>query len=68
MRFHSEQGTISTPAEQRKLESDLAKPLARTGEEGATGVSASQPPLYYALETIPYGLAIDRQPTRPGSR
>ncbi len=56
VRFHSEQGTISTPAEQRKLESDLAKPLARTGEEGATGVSASQPPLYYALETIPYGL------------
>jgi predicted membrane protein DUF2142 len=57
VRFHPEQGTISTAAEQRKLENDLAKPLARSNEEGATGVSASQPPLYYALETIPYGLA-----------
>lgn len=57
VRYHSEQGTISTPAEQRKLEQDLAKPLARSDEEGATGVSASQPPLYYALETIPYALA-----------
>ncbi len=56
VRYHSEQGTISTPAEQHKLESDLAKPLARTSEEGATGVSASQPPLYYALEMIPYSL------------
>ena len=57
VRYHSEQGTISTEAEQRQLERDLAKPLARSDEEGATGVSASQPPLYYALETIPYGLA-----------
>jgi hypothetical protein len=57
VRYHSEQGTISSGAEQRQLERDLAKPLARSDEEGATGVSASQPPLYYALETIPYGLA-----------
>jgi hypothetical protein len=57
VRYHSEQGTISTPAEQHKLESDLAKPLARSGGEGSTGVSASQPPLYYALQTIPYALA-----------
>jgi hypothetical protein len=57
VRFHAEQGTISTEAQQHQLESDLAKPLARSDEEGATGVSASQPPLYYALETIPYGLA-----------
>ncbi len=66
VRFHSEQGTISTPAEQRQLESDLAKPLARSGGEGATGVSASQPPLYYALETIPYAPGLGRQPARPG--
>jgi hypothetical protein len=57
VRFHSEQGTISSEAEQRTLERDLAKPLPRTGVEEATGVSAAQPPLYYALETIPYGLA-----------
>ncbi|HXA53342.1 MAG TPA: DUF2142 domain-containing protein [Solirubrobacteraceae bacterium] len=57
VRFHSEQGTIAGEAEQRTLESDLAKPLALSDEEGATGVSASQPPLYYALEIVPYALA-----------
>jgi hypothetical protein len=57
VRYHSEQGTISSEAEQRKLERDLAKPLALSDEEGATGVSASQPPLYYALEVVPYALA-----------
>ncbi len=49
-------GTISTEASQRKLESDLTLPEARTGSPDA-GVATSQPPLYYALETIPYGLA-----------
>jgi 4-amino-4-deoxy-L-arabinose transferase-like glycosyltransferase len=39
------------------LERDLAKPLPRTGAEAGAGVATSQPPLYYALETIPYGLA-----------
>jgi hypothetical protein len=57
VRYHSEQGTISTPAQQHTLEENLAKPLARTASGGGTGVSASQPPLYYALETIPYALA-----------
>jgi hypothetical protein len=57
VRYHSEQGTISTSAQQRTLERDLARPLARSDPEGATGVSASQPPLYYALEAIPYKLA-----------
>ena len=47
--------TISTAAAQRKLEHDLARPYARTGS-GDAGVAASQPPLYYALETIPYSL------------
>jgi hypothetical protein len=56
VRFHPEQGTISSEAEQRKLESDLAKPLARSGSVGAAGVATSEPPLYYALETIPYGV------------
>ncbi len=55
VRYHSEQGTISSPAAQRKLQSDLDKPLS-PASEGATGVSASQPPLYYAIETIPYAL------------
>jgi hypothetical protein len=57
VRFHPETGTIFSQPEQRKLEKDLARPLARSGSEGAAGVAASEPPLYYALETIPYGLA-----------
>jgi Predicted membrane protein (DUF2142) len=47
--------TTSTEAEQRELEHDLAGPSQRAGS-GDAGVAASQPPLYYALETIPYGL------------
>ncbi len=65
VRYHSEQGTISSPAAQHKLEGDLAKSLP-TRSEGATGVSASQPPLYYALETIPYALGSVGNAARPG--
>jgi len=48
--------TISSEAEQRKLEQDLALPLSQQNNHGAAGVAASQPPLYYALEAIPYRL------------
>lgn len=47
---------ISTTAEQRHLESDLARPLD-TKVEGGTGVSAEEPPVYYAVEAAPYLLA-----------
>jgi hypothetical protein len=53
VRFNPAIGTISTAGEQRRLESDLARPLARSGA-GDAGVAASEPPLYYGLETIPY--------------
>jgi 4-amino-4-deoxy-L-arabinose transferase-like glycosyltransferase len=53
---HPAVGTISSEAAQRKLENDLALPYERMGSADA-GVAASEPPLYYALETIPYGLA-----------
>ncbi len=56
VRFNPSVGTISTPAEQHTLEHTLAEPLSRTGSPQA-GVATSQPPLYYALETIPYKLA-----------
>ncbi len=49
-------GTISTEASQRKLERDLEQPEARTGSPDA-GVATSQPPLYYALEAVPYSMA-----------
>ncbi|HEX5853864.1 MAG TPA: DUF2142 domain-containing protein [Solirubrobacteraceae bacterium] len=55
--------TISTQAQQDRLERDLALPLSRIGPDA--GVAASEPPLYYALETIPYyagrgGTVLDR--------
>ena len=52
---HPTVDTLSTEAAQRKLEHDLSVPEKRTGN-GDAGVAASQPPLYYALETIPYDL------------
>jgi hypothetical protein len=56
VRFNPNVGTISTAAEQRTLEHTLAAPLSRSDSPQA-GVATSQPPLYYALETIPYKLA-----------
>ncbi|HEY3827721.1 MAG TPA: DUF2142 domain-containing protein [Solirubrobacteraceae bacterium] len=56
VRFSQENHPISTPAEQQQLESELDVPYSRS-QPGDAGVAASQPPLYYALETIPYALA-----------
>jgi 4-amino-4-deoxy-L-arabinose transferase-like glycosyltransferase len=55
VRFRPERHTIFASAEQRRLESDLSKPFPRSGPGGA-GVAASEPPLYYALQTIPYAI------------
>ena len=51
--------TISTRAQQQKLEHDLERDRS-SPEEGTeyAGVAASEPPLYYALEAIPYSLAV----------
>jgi Predicted membrane protein (DUF2142) len=54
VRFSPGTGTISSAAQQRRLESDLARPLGRQSNDA--GVAASEPPLYYALEAIPYAL------------
>ncbi len=56
VRFNPSVDTISSPTEQHALERTLAAPLSRKGSAQA-GVAASQPPLYYALETLPYKLA-----------
>ncbi len=50
--------TIASQAEQDELQHYLAiaSATARTGSPAA-GVATSQPPLYYALEAIPYSLA-----------
>jgi hypothetical protein len=55
VRFNPAVGTISTAAEQQRLQHDLALPLSRVGSGAA--VATPEPPLYYALQTIPYELA-----------
>jgi 4-amino-4-deoxy-L-arabinose transferase-like glycosyltransferase len=55
VRFRPAGHTIFSLAEQEKLQSDLAQPLSRKGSGGA-GVAASEPPLYYALATVPYAI------------
>lgn len=53
--WHPESRTITSPAALSELHEDLTLPLNRVGAGGA-GVAASEPPLYYALATIPYDL------------
>lgn len=50
--------TIATKAEQRELRQRLAS-ASQAGGTGspAAGLAASEPPLYYALESVPYALA-----------
>jgi 4-amino-4-deoxy-L-arabinose transferase-like glycosyltransferase len=49
--------TISTTAEQRLLEADLARARgAPPGPSENAGLAGSEPPLYYALQLIPYEL------------
>lgn len=55
VRFRPAGHPIFSLAQQEKLESDLAQPLSRVGPGGA-GVASSEPPLYYALATIPYAI------------
>jgi 4-amino-4-deoxy-L-arabinose transferase-like glycosyltransferase len=47
---------ISTTAERQQLDNDLAAKPNRTGS-GYAGVASTEPPLYYAIETIPYAFA-----------
>ncbi|HUN77854.1 MAG TPA: DUF2142 domain-containing protein [Solirubrobacteraceae bacterium] len=63
VRFNVAIGTISSAAQQRRLEHDMGLALSRVGE--GAGVASPQPPLYYALQTIPYfagsgGTLLDR--------
>ena len=53
-----ERHTISSQAQEKTLDTDLkqAAESPETGSEGA-GVATSQPPLYYALQAVPFSLA-----------
>ncbi|HEU0249222.1 MAG TPA: DUF2142 domain-containing protein [Solirubrobacteraceae bacterium] len=46
---------ISSVSEQRALKNDLSEELSPVGS-GEAGVATSEPPLYYALEIVPYAL------------
>ena len=46
---------ISSKSEQRALIRDIAEDSSSVGS-GEAGVATSEPPLYYALETIPYAM------------
>src|ERR1700722_3279932 len=66
VRQHPGTGTIASQAEQQNLDEVLARVgrLPRQGSPGG-GVATSEPPLYYALQSIPYmlgshGTALDR--------
>jgi 4-amino-4-deoxy-L-arabinose transferase-like glycosyltransferase len=52
VRYSPQNPVIFNAAEQRQLRHDLALALSRVGS--GAGVAASEPPLYYALLTIPY--------------
>jgi 4-amino-4-deoxy-L-arabinose transferase-like glycosyltransferase len=55
VRFRPAGHPIFAVAQREQLEADLGREPSRSGPGGA-GVATSEPPLYYALETIPYGL------------
>jgi 4-amino-4-deoxy-L-arabinose transferase-like glycosyltransferase len=53
VRFSSAEPTISTPAEQQALSEDVHAHASLVGS-GEAGVATAEPPLFYALQTIPY--------------
>jgi hypothetical protein len=55
VRLSPQTPTIRSRAEQAALASELAQPLSQAG--ASVGLASSEPPLYYALETIPYELS-----------
>ena len=56
VRQQPENHTIASHSQQRNLERVMAEGPHESGSP-AVGVARSQPPLYYALEAIPYSLA-----------
>jgi hypothetical protein len=48
---------VWSPLQQRRLDDDLHGGLARRSANDTAGPAAPEPPLYYALEAIPYKLA-----------
>jgi hypothetical protein len=55
IKLSPEAPAISTESDQQTLVRDVHEGLSRVGS-GEVGVATSEPPLYYAIETIPYAL------------
>jgi Predicted membrane protein (DUF2142) len=55
IKLSAEIPAISSAGEQQTLTRDLEAGLSRVGS-GEVGVATGEPPLYYALETIPYAI------------
>jgi hypothetical protein len=51
--WHPENHTVSTPGQQQRLQEYLTAPLSRI-DAGDAGVATSEPPLFYAIEVLPY--------------
>jgi 4-amino-4-deoxy-L-arabinose transferase-like glycosyltransferase len=56
-KFVPANGTIWSDAEQRRLERDMRAERDRMGGNGGANTFGGVPPLYYALQQIPYRLA-----------
>jgi len=56
VRFSPHTPAISSVAQQRALSEDLSAGVSTKGTGGA-GIASTEPPLYYALQTIPYAIA-----------
>jgi hypothetical protein len=53
--LNQREDAIPSRAARERLLHDLSQPLSRKGD-GSVGVAASEPPLYYTLQVIPYEL------------
>jgi 4-amino-4-deoxy-L-arabinose transferase-like glycosyltransferase len=65
LQFQADNGTIWTAAERARLERDMAQTPGRSEGNGDAQAVGGEPPLYYALEAIPYkigagGTVLDR--------
>jgi len=56
IQFQSEQETIWSAREQRDMRTALAQPANRRDGNGAAREVGGEPPLYYALQAVPYAL------------
>jgi len=48
---------VTSPLQQRRLDAALHAGLARASDNDSAGPAAPEPPLYYALEAVPYRVA-----------